>query len=126
MEAESEERLLDVLVEVGGVDGVEALGEGGQFLDEQRVAGALVVGARSELVVDAVDFCLDFMEMGERLARFVEDGALVLGFIWKEMSLNKVVPPNSTVGASTVIIIVRTGCIFVMGVESYIFLDKNC
>lgn len=49
-----------------------------------------------------------------------------LGFIWKEMSLNKVVPPNSTVGASTVIIIVRTGCIFVIGVESYIFLDKNC
>ena len=79
LEAESEERLLDVLVEVGGVDGVEALGEGGQFLDEQRVAGALVVGARSELVVDAVDFCLDFMVMGERLARFVEDGALVLG-----------------------------------------------
>ena len=66
------------------------------------------------------------MVMGERLARFVEHGALVLGFIWKEMSLNKVVPPNSTVGASTVIIIVRTGCIFVIGVESYIFLDKNC
>lgn len=40
--------------------------------------------------------------------------------------MNKVVPPNSTVGASTVIIIVRTGCIFVIGVESYIFLDKNC
>ena len=79
LEAESEERLLDVLVEVGGVDGVEPLGEGGQLLDEQHVVGALVVGAGSELVVDAVDLRLDFMEMGERLARFVEHGALVFG-----------------------------------------------
>lgn len=79
MEAESEERLLDVLVEVGGVDGVEPLGEGGQLLDEQHVVGALVVGAGRELVVDAVDFCLDFMEMGERLACLVEHGALVFG-----------------------------------------------
>ena len=68
-----------MLVEVGGVDGVEPLGEGGQLLDEHHVVGALVVGAGRELVVDAVDFCLYFMEMGERLACFVEDGALVFG-----------------------------------------------
>ena len=64
---------------MSGVDGVEPLGEGRQLLDEQHVVGALVVGAGRELVVDAVDLRLDFMEMGERLACFVEHGALVFG-----------------------------------------------
>ena len=79
LEAQSEERLLHVFLEVGHVDGVELLGEHRHLLDELHVIVALVVGARRELVVDAVDLSLDLVEVGKCLARLLEYGSPVFG-----------------------------------------------
>ena len=61
LEAEAEECLLYIFLEVAHVYGIEFLREGGHFLDELHIVVALIVGTCGEFVVDAVDFCLYLM-----------------------------------------------------------------
>ena len=77
LEAQAEECLFHVFLEVGHVNGVKLLREGRYLLDELHVVVALVVGARAELVVNAVYLCLDLVEVGKGLARLLKHGASV-------------------------------------------------
>ncbi len=78
-EAQAEQRLLHVFLEVRHVDGVELLAQGRHFLDECHVLSTFVVGAFGELAVEVVEVRLHFVQVRKGLACLLEHGAPVLG-----------------------------------------------
>ena len=85
LEPETQQSFLHILLKVGHVDGIELLRESRHLLYELHVFFALVVGTGGEFVVDAVDFCLNLVQMGESLARLIKYSTSVFGhqMLWQ-------------------------------------------
>ena len=64
---------------MGHVDGIEFFRQRRYLFDELHIVIAVVVGTCGEFVVDAVNLRLHLMQMGERLAGFLEHGSSVFG-----------------------------------------------
>lgn len=79
LKSETEKSLLDILLKVGHVDGIEFLAHGGYLLDESHIGVGFIVGAGGEFVVQSLDFCLHGVEMGKSLRSLLKDSVVVFG-----------------------------------------------
>ena len=79
LEAETQQCLLDILLKVSHVDGIELLAHRGNLLDQCHIVVALIVGACGKLIVHLVDLCLHCLEMSECLTSLLEHRAMVFG-----------------------------------------------
>ena len=78
-EAKTQKGLLHILLKVSHVDSIELLALCSHLLDESHIIIALVVGARSKLIVHTVQLRLHLIEMGKSLRSLLEDSTSVLG-----------------------------------------------
>ena len=84
-ESQPEQRFFHIFLKMGKIDGIKLLAHGRNFLDKFHIRIALVIGTRSQLIVNGLNLRFHGMKMGKSLRSLLKNRTAVLRhqMLWK-------------------------------------------